>query len=119
MTNKVTRRALVWNAHWKTVGGGERYALSVVHSLIKLGYEVLILGNCTNPNSLLLEKFNEDLNPATYHQVSSETEVHNLALESDLFVNASYGSMLPAPITVITYVIFQKCPVRGKSNQGF
>ena len=115
MTNKVTRRALVWNAHWKTVGGGERYALSVVHSLIKLGYEVLILGNCTNPNSLLLEKFNEDLNPATYHQVSSETEVHNLALESDLFVNASYGSMLPAPISNSYYIChFPEMSRKGK-----
>ncbi len=102
------------------MGGGERYALSVVHSLIKLGYEVLVLGNCTNPNPLLLEKFNEDLNAATYRQVSSEAEVHNLALESDLFVNASYGSMLPAPISNSYYIChFPEMSRRAKIKSRF
>jgi hypothetical protein len=104
MNKSGRKRAVIWNAHWLTLGGGERYALSIVHSLIELDFEVLVLGNCDDPSLLLLNKFGENLKDSRYMRVQDERSVYELAQNSDIFINASYGSTLPAPIVNSFYV---------------
>ena len=104
MNKSGRKRAVIWNAHWLTLGGGERYALCIVQSLVRLEYDVLVLGNCDNPGQFLIEKFGEDFCGARYFRVANEEAVHEIAKDSDIFVNASYGSMMQAPIDNSFYI---------------
>ena len=112
--NPEPKRAVVWNAHWQTVGGGERFALSIVHSLIKLDYEVLVLGTCEDPDELLMTKFNSNLGEAVYQKITGEQSIRPLAQFADIFINASFGSTLPAPIKNSYYVCHFPEISRGK-----
>lgn len=101
---KESPSVLIWNAHWETLGGGEKYALELGTALKLNGYSVFYVGICAFPGQKFVETFNLDISRFEYLQVGSEGEVSLLATSVDLFVNASYGSRLLAPHSNSIYI---------------
>jgi glycosyltransferase involved in cell wall biosynthesis len=95
MTRNLT--ALIWNAHWQTLGGGEKYALEIGEALREEGFRVYFVGVDTFPGVDFTRVFEITIDESEYLQVSSEGEVLALGKVSDIFINASYGSRLSAP----------------------
>jgi glycosyltransferase involved in cell wall biosynthesis len=89
--------AVIWNAHWEALGGGERYALELGTALRNQGWTVTYLGTCQFPGPELRRIFNMEMRETDYLSVVSEGEVYQLASVADLFVNASYGSRMRSP----------------------
>jgi glycosyltransferase involved in cell wall biosynthesis len=92
-----TPTVLIWNAHWETLGGGERYALELGAALDQNGFNVFFAGTGDCPTPKLQEIFNLSFSKQKYLKVVSEAEVYLLARVSDIFINASFGSRLSAP----------------------
>jgi glycosyltransferase involved in cell wall biosynthesis len=96
--------ALIWNAHWMTLGGGEKYALELGASLRLNGFKIFFAGTCDFPKSGFFDTFNLEILEDEYLKVSGESEVEKLASAADLFINASFGSRLSAPHMNSVYV---------------
>jgi glycosyltransferase involved in cell wall biosynthesis len=92
-----TKTALIWNAHWNALGGGEKYALELGNMLAERGYKVFFAGTCQFPGEKISEIFDLEILASQYLMVSFEEEVYSLASGSDLFINASFGSRMRSP----------------------
>lgn len=98
------KKAVVWNAHWATCGGGEGYALQLIKVLRDNGISVLILGLGSNPSSRLHDRFGVDISDIPYKSITFESEIHSYLDEETLFVNGSFGSDFIAPTKSSIYI---------------
>jgi hypothetical protein len=98
------KKAVVWNAHWATCGGGEGYALQLIKVLRDNGLSVLILGQGSNPSSNLHARFGVDISDIPYKSITFESEIHSYLDEETLFVNGSFGSDFIAPTKSSIYI---------------
>ena len=53
--------AVIWNAHWEALGGGERYALELGTALRNQGWAVAYLGTCQFPGPEIRRIFNLEM----------------------------------------------------------
>lgn len=88
------KNVLIWNAHWGTKGGGEKYALDTGRCLSKRDFNVVFAGFGEVAIQELLEKFNIPDFKFDFVSVNSEEEVAFLSGNFDLFINGSFGSEL-------------------------
>ena len=97
-------RVLIWNAHWETCGGGERYALELGKQIFILGYEVSFAG----PERKGLEKAMDTLGILNFEYdfivIKHENELLSIAQDYHAFINGSFGSALVAPIPRSIYI---------------
>lgn len=89
-------RALIWNAHWATLGGGEVYAAQLAQVCQGNGLAVTLLGIHESPIADLESRLGIKLVEMQYVKLRSESELKYLVRADDLFINASFGSELPA-----------------------
>lgn len=104
VTSRRALNVLIWNAHWETYGGGERYVLELGRGLSQRGMNVFYAGNSSFPGVKLKMIFGLEMEESNYLEVSTENEVIELARSFDCFINASFGSRVPAPIPNSIYI---------------
>jgi glycosyltransferase involved in cell wall biosynthesis len=97
VTRQVQKRAVIWNAHWRELGGGEKYAAELAALLLSADYFVTLLGISPDPRREIKIRFGIDLDTTEYRQIGGETDAPRLVKSEDLFINASFGSKLRAP----------------------
>jgi glycosyltransferase involved in cell wall biosynthesis len=100
----VENRVLIWNAHWGKAGGGEKYALLLGKSLSENGFTVDFA--CFSSSDLRYAKnfLNVDDFPFNFVVVAQEHDLITCASTYDLFINASFGSSMLAPIQNSIYL---------------
>lgn len=89
-------RALIWNAHWATLGGGEVYAAHLAQVFQRNGLAVTLLGIHESPIADLESRLGIKLIGMQYVRLRSESDLKQLVRADDFFINASFGSELPA-----------------------
>jgi len=94
----MSKSVLIWNAHWGTAGGGERYALTLGMVLVRNGYEVTFAGPKYQGLEKLFTTFRIDPFLYQFLETSEESDVSQHARRYDIFVNGSFGSGMLAPI---------------------
>jgi glycosyltransferase involved in cell wall biosynthesis len=97
-------RILIWNAHWKQTGGGEKYAFLLGKSLSENGFSVDFA--CFSSSDLRYAKTFLNIENFTFGfaVIQQEHDLLTLASGYDLFINASFGSSLIAPIQNSIYL---------------
>jgi glycosyltransferase involved in cell wall biosynthesis len=97
-------RVLIWNAHWRQAGGGEKYAFLLGKSLSENGFTVDFA--CLSSSDLRYAKNLLNIENFAFNLVVVAKEDDLLALASvyDLFINASFGSSMIAPIQNSIYL---------------
>ncbi|MDQ1402011.1 MAG: hypothetical protein QOG03_327 [Actinomycetota bacterium] len=99
-------RVGVYNKHWATAGGGEKYAASMAIAL-RDGNEVTLLGNDAIDTAMLEERLQVDLSGmATVDLGPDPGAASEASADYDLFVNASYGSDEPNRANHGLYVVY-------------
>jgi glycosyltransferase involved in cell wall biosynthesis len=89
-------RAIIWNAHWATLGGGEVYAARLAQVCQKEGFEVVMVGVHDSPLSDLESRLGLVMTGYKYIKLKSESDLKQIVRKNDLFINASFGSELAA-----------------------
>jgi glycosyltransferase involved in cell wall biosynthesis len=97
-------RVIIWNAHWLTKGGGEKYAATLGAKLAEAGYRVTFAGTGTINFEALFHFFGIDRFDYSFLKISSEAEIMQVAQNYEIFINASFGSGLHAPIPKSIYI---------------
>jgi glycosyltransferase involved in cell wall biosynthesis len=97
-------RVLIWNAHWRQAGGGEKYAFLLGKSLSENGFAVDFACFSSSDfryakNFLNIENFAFNL-----VVVTEENDLLTCCSDYDLFINASFGSSMIAPIQNSIYL---------------
>jgi len=102
----------VYNAFWKTAGGGEAHALQVAASLSRYGC-VDLIGEVDFDLDALLARFG--LQPGRFRKVLLYPVAPRDTAAYDVFVNASFGSNLVSQATHSFYLV--SFPHRGASPE--
>jgi glycosyltransferase involved in cell wall biosynthesis len=97
-------RVILWNAHWKTLGGGEVYAGYLADYLARLGYEVELVGLDESPFVGLQTRLGLNLNGIRYTKIPNEMYLLALLRHDDLFINGSFGSTFTSPVKNSIYI---------------
>jgi len=97
VTGRAQKRAVMWNGHWRELGGGEKYAAELATQLLSSGFSVLLVGNSPDPRREIKIRFGINLDATEFFQIAKEPDVLALVKSQDLFINASFGSKLRAP----------------------
>lgn len=102
--NKMTSRVLIWNAHWRTAGGGERYALMLGEALTRNGMHVTFAA--FKQQDIDYSRGFLNIRNFEYEsiEINHEHDLISLCSDYDLFINGSYGSSLVAPISNSIYI---------------
>ncbi len=97
-------RVLIWNAHWRQTGGGEKYAFLLGKSLSENGFAVDFA--CFSSSDLRYAKNLLNIENFAFNLVVVAKELDLLTYASgyDLFINASFGSSMIAPIQNSIYL---------------
>jgi glycosyltransferase involved in cell wall biosynthesis len=97
-------RILIWNAHWRQTGGGEKYAFLLGKSLSENGFSVDFA--CFSSSDLRYAKTFLNIENFTFNfvTIAQENDLLTTASKYDLFINASFGSSLIAPIQNSIYL---------------
>ena len=97
-------KVLIWNAHWRAAGGGEKYAFLLGAALAQQGYDVTLA--CTSANHLRYAKKFLNISDFNYREavISQEEELIEISSSYDLFINTSFGSSMLAPIQNSIYL---------------
>jgi glycosyltransferase involved in cell wall biosynthesis len=97
-------RVLIWNAHWRQTGGGEKYAFLLGKSLFENGFAVDFA--CFSSSDLRYAKNLLNIENFAFNLVvvAKEDDLLTHASGYDLFINASFGSSMIAPIQNSIYL---------------
>jgi glycosyltransferase involved in cell wall biosynthesis len=97
-------RVLIWNAHWRQTGGGEKYAFLLGKSLSENGFAVDFA--CFSSSDLRYAKNLLNIENFAFNLVvvTKEDDLLTRASGYDLFINASFGSSMIAPIQNSIYL---------------
>ena len=88
-------RIAVYNRFWATAGGGEKFAGGIAEALAAAGHDVTVLGHGEVDLDGLGARLSLDLGRVRFRAVApSPTAVEEASAGYDVFVNASYGSLL-------------------------
>ncbi|MEZ5235331.1 MAG: hypothetical protein R2749_21890, partial [Acidimicrobiales bacterium] len=90
-------RIAVYNRFWATAGGGEKFAGGIAEALSDpaAGHEVVALGHGSVDLATLGARLSLDLSRVRFEAVDpSPSAVEEASARFDVFVNASYGSLL-------------------------
>jgi len=109
-------RVGVYNRHWPTAGGGERFAGGIAEVLAE-DHDVEIVGHEVLDTTGLAERLQLDLSGVGVRVVDPVREAVGAAsADYDLFVNASYGGTEPSRAAHGLYVVH--FPVRSPFALG-
>jgi GT2 family glycosyltransferase len=92
----------LFNRHWNTFGGGEAHALAIAEVLQRYAF-VDLISNTPFSIPQLEAYFGIDLSKARRRVVKEFTTEHTA--DYDIFVNASYRSVVPSQAPISLYVI--------------
>lgn len=97
-------KVLIWNAHWRVAGGGEKYAFLLGAALVQQGYDVTFA--CQSVNHLRYAKKFLGISDFNYREVviGQENDLIGVSENYDLFINTSFGSSMLAPIQNSIYL---------------
>lgn len=116
----MTKKILIWNTHWGTAGGGERYAVTLGKVLQKNKFLISFAGPSEKEMKKLFTTFGLAYFPYSFIEVSKESDVAEHAKKHDIFVNGSYGSGMFAPIPNSIYIChFPTHSRRGRLSNRF
>ena len=87
----------VYNAHFRTLGGGELYTLHLVRTLLRAGHQVELLSTPGASIEAAAERFGVSVDAASVPVVGLDPSRHNLEAEErsadyDLFCNLTHNS---------------------------
>jgi glycosyltransferase involved in cell wall biosynthesis len=106
-------RVYLWNAHWKTLGGGEVYAGVLADILKQDGFKVTILGKTKSPFYELKNRLGIDLTGIDYYRVPLESTISSLVRSNDIFINGSFASRYICPSKKSIYICHFPVPKIG------
>lgn len=97
----------VYNQHWATAGGGERFAGGIAEALARRpGRQVSLVAHSAVDTDGLSERLQLDLSGVTVEVVGPAPEAVTAASgRADVFVNASYASDIPSAAPRSMYVV--------------
>ncbi len=105
-------RAIVYNRHWHSQGGGERHAGMIAAVLATGGVEVELMGHTELDKDGLADHLGLDLSQVAMRVVPDRGDLEVAALSEgyDLFVNGSYMSRLAPRAHRNAYLCFFPTP---------
>ncbi len=105
-------RAAIYDRYWHSMGGGERHSGMIAEVLSKDGVEVDLLGHSQVDRDELAEHLGLDLSRTTMRMVPDKGDAYVAALsaEYDLFVNATYMSVVTPQSAHAAYLCFFPTP---------
>jgi glycosyltransferase involved in cell wall biosynthesis len=105
-------RAAIYDRYWHSMGGGERHSGMIAEILSKDGVEVDLLGHSQVSRDELARHLGLDLSRVTMRTVPDKGDAYMSALsaEYDLFVNATYMSVVVPESAHAAYLCFFPTP---------
>lgn len=105
-------KAAIYNRYWHSMGGGERHSGMVAEVLSRDGVEVDLIGHSQVDRDELAAHLGLDLSRTTMRTVPDKGDAYVAALSSeyDLFVNATYMSVVVPKSRHAAYLCFFPTP---------
>ena len=105
-------RAAIYDRYWHSMGGGERHSGMIAEVLSKDGVEVDLIGHSQVDRDELAEHLGLDLSRTRMRTVPDKGDAYVAALSSeyDLFVNATYMSVVMPESAHSAYLCFFPTP---------
>ncbi|HST65339.1 MAG TPA: glycosyltransferase [Mycobacteriales bacterium] len=105
-------KAAIYDRYWHSMGGGERHSGMIAEVLSKDGVEVDLLGHSPVDRDELADHLGLDLSRCTMRTVPDKGDAYVSALsaEYDLFVNATYMSVVVPQSRHAAYLCFFPTP---------
>ena len=105
-------RAAIYDRYWHSMGGGERHSGMIAEVLSKDGVEVDLIGHSQVDRDELAEHLGLDLSRTRMRTVPDKGDAYVAALscEYDLFVNATYMSVVIPESAHSAYLCFFPTP---------
>ena len=93
----MAKRILIWNQHWWTLGGGERYNAMLACLLSEYGNEVVIAGCEEDPREAIRLRLGINISGVNHLAISDSRQIVPILNGYDVFINGSYLSDIVPP----------------------
>ena len=99
------KRILIWNQHWWTLGGGERYSATLAIKFAEAGNQVVIAGCIDDPRDDIKSRLGIDLTNVGFLAVADSWKLMTTLNGYDVFINGSHNTDIFPPPGILSILI--------------